>query len=102
MLNNGNRGRIYGNIASYPSPDSVLELCHSLLNEARQRDPALPAMTPTHLLLNLYKSSAGMMWHADDDENDGDNDHPIISISIGANCDFAYELEGLSLSLSYV
>lgn len=100
MLNNGNRGRIYGNINSYPSSDHVLALCHSLLNVARNSDPALPMMTPTHLLLNLYKSTAGMMWHADDDENDGDNDHPIISISIGATCDFSYELEGQVTTLS--
>lgn len=100
MLNNGNRGRIYDNIHSFPSSFQVLALCENVVNVSREHDSALPTMTPTHLLLNLYKSTAGMMWHADDDENDGDNDHPIISISIGANCDFAYELEGSVTTLS--
>jgi len=94
MLNNRDRCRIYDNIHNFPSPEQVLTLCHNLVNVAREKDPALPPMTPTHLLLNLYTSTAGMAWHADDDENDGDNDHPIISISIGANSDFAYELDG--------
>jgi len=94
MLNNRTRGRIYGDIQTFPKPDKVLRLCHALVDIARARDPALPPMTPTHLLLNLYKTAAGMMWHADDDPNDGDNDHPIISISIGADCDFGYELDG--------
>lgn len=99
MLNNGNRGRIYGSVHSYPSPDQVLKLCHRLIDLAREKDSALPVMTPTHLLLNLYKSTAGMMWHADDDENDGDNDHPIVSISIGADCDFGYEIDGQETTL---
>jgi len=34
-----------------------------------------------------------MCWHADDDPNDGDNDHPIVSLSIGNSCEFGLELD---------
>jgi hypothetical protein len=39
-------------------------------------------MEPTHLLLLYYTSTDGMGWHRDSDKNDGDNDQPIVSISL--------------------
>lgn len=35
-----------------------------------------------------------MYWHKDSDPNDGNNDHPIVSITIGNSCDFGIKLVG--------
>ena len=35
-----------------------------------------------------------MGWHRDSDPNDGDNDHPIVSISLGNRCAFGYKALG--------
>eukprot|EP01090_Pellita_catalonica_P010256 TRINITY_DN21712_c0_g1_i1.p1 TRINITY_DN21712_c0_g1~~TRINITY_DN21712_c0_g1_i1.p1 ORF type:complete len:232 (+),score=38.79 TRINITY_DN21712_c0_g1_i1:119-814(+) len=87
----GNRGRIYDAITCYPEKEKVLKLCQKLVGMAQKVDSAMPDMEPTHLLLLYYANAKGMVWHADDDENDGDNDHPIVSISIGNSCKFAYK-----------
>jgi alkylated DNA repair dioxygenase AlkB len=86
------RGRIYDAIDTFPDHERLLSLCHDLVARARRVDPALPAMQPTHLLLLCYTSARGMAWHADAGENDGDNDHPIVSFSIGNRCTFGYEV----------
>jgi alkylated DNA repair dioxygenase AlkB len=86
------RGRIYDAIDAFPDHEGLLSLCHDLVARARRVDPALPAMQPTHLLLLCYTSARGMAWHADAGENDGDNDHPIVSFSIGNRCTFGYEV----------
>jgi alkylated DNA repair dioxygenase AlkB len=88
------RGRIYDAITTFPDPEKVLELCHALVRAAQNQDSALPDMTPTHLLLLYYATADGMYWHSDSDKNDGDNNHPIVSISIGNSCDFGYKLMG--------
>lgn len=54
----------------------------------------MPAMNPTHLLLLYYTTADGMYWHTDSDENDGDNDHPIVSVSLGNTCEFGIKLCG--------
>lgn len=61
------------------------ELCHALVKLAQEQDTRMPDMQPTHLLLLYYASQDGMCWHSDSDKNDGDNDHPIVSITVGTN-----------------
>ncbi|KAL6059101.1 hypothetical protein QOT17_014365 [Balamuthia mandrillaris] len=86
------RGRIYDVIESFQEPQNVRTLCEALVSTARSLDKRMPEMNPTHLLLLYYATSQGMYWHRDSDKNDGDNDHPIVSISIGNSCDFGYKL----------
>src|SRR4051812_25011314 len=73
----------------------VKEVCDKLVSIAREKDSELPQMNPTHLILLYYATGEGMYWHADDDVNDGDNDHPIVSLSLGNTCVFGYRVNGV-------
>ena len=42
----------------------------------------------------MFVEIDGMYWHKDSDPNDGNNDHPIVSITIGNSCDFGIKLVG--------
>ena len=85
------RGRMYDAIERYPEPDRIRALCLQLVSRCRAVQPKLPEMDVTHMLLLLYTSAQGMDWHRDSDKNDGDNDHPIVSISLGNSSDFGYK-----------
>ena len=85
------RGRIYQALSDYPHANKIRELCLKLVCEARKVVPKIPLMTPTHLLLLYYVSEHGIRWHRDSDPNDGDNDEPIVSISLGNTCIFGYK-----------
>jgi len=88
------RGRIYDDIENFPDSPKVQTLCHLLVSRARECDNRMPQMDPTHLLLLYYASADGMEWHSDSDVNDGNNDHPIVSITIGNSSDFGFKLTG--------
>ena len=85
------RGRIYDAITSYPESERIRELCLGLVDRCRMAQPNLPQMEVTHMLLLLYTAAEGMDWHRDSDKNDGDNDHPIVSVSLGNSTDFGYK-----------
>jgi len=85
------RGRIYDRLDRFPV--LLRDVCLDLVNRARQADPAMPAMTPTHLLLLKYTSHRGMGLHRDDGENDGAGEFPVVSVSIGNTCSFALKHE---------
>jgi len=82
------RGRIYDHISRFP--EFVVNVCNDFVQQARQLDPAMPDMTCTHLLLNYYATTQGLQWHRDIYENDGTADHPIVNITIGSACLFAF------------
>lgn len=88
------RGRCYNHLSHFSNAEAIRQLCLSLVEAARQADSALPEMQPTHLLLLHYLTHHGMNWHQDCDPNDGDNDHPIVSMSLGNSCVFGYKLPG--------
>jgi len=88
------RGRIYDTIDSFKKPDIVRDLCRNLVAEAQKHDSKMPDMNPTHLLLLYYATADGMYWHKDSDPNDGNNNHPIVSITIGNSCDFGIKMVG--------
>jgi alkylated DNA repair dioxygenase AlkB len=90
---NLSRGRVYSAITTFPEANTIRKFCDRLVSVSRNADVKMPAMQPTHLLL-LYYASGGMTWHKDDDTNDGDNDHPIVSISLGNSSQFGYKLPG--------
>lgn len=88
VLNMGNRGRIYRELIEFPEYGKLKSICSELLEHGQKQCSKLPDMTITHLLLVYYDTNEGMSWHRDSDKNDGDNDHPIVSISFGSSCDF--------------
>ena len=71
VLNTGqSRGRIYDAATRFPK--SVIQHCNDSVALARRYDlEEMPEMTCTHLLLNMYTSSQGLVWHRDIYENDG-------------------------------
>jgi alkylated DNA repair dioxygenase AlkB len=87
-----NRGRVYRSLADYGDDEGRLKaLCERLVGDAQAACPALPDIDVTHLLVVYYQGSGGMCWHRDSDANDGDNDHPIVSISLGNTATFGYK-----------
>eukprot|EP01080_Neovahlkampfia_damariscottae_P005510 gene5510-9327_t len=88
LLNMDSRGRIYREITDFPEYETLTKLCSELVDLAQEKSKKLPDMKITHLLLLYYSNEQGMSWHRDSDENDGDNDHPIVSISLGSTCTF--------------
>lgn len=87
------RDRIYGAINTYPEHQFLSCLCTRITELARQHDPTIKPMSPTHLLLLYYAGKNGMGYHRDDGENDGDEDYPIVSFSIGNTCRFGVKTE---------
>lgn len=89
-LNTGeNRGRIYDAITRFPN--HVQEHCSEAVRIARNVDPEMPEMNCTHLLLNMYTTSEGLVWHRDIYENDGKSDHPVVNLCVGAACRFGFK-----------
>jgi alkylated DNA repair dioxygenase AlkB len=91
VLNTGEkgRGRIYDAATRFPT--SVTDKCKTAVKHARFADPAMPKMECTHLLLNLYTTNEGLVWHRDIYENDGKSDHPVVNMCIGASCRFGFK-----------
>ena len=80
------RGRVFDAIGAFD--DCLSELCTEAVQHACMLDPQMPSMSPTHLLLVYYASGRGIFWHKDDAPNDGQNDHPVVSFSLGNTCTF--------------
>eukprot|EP01052_Picozoa_sp_SAG31_P032916 SAG31_NODE_3660_length_4013_cov_3.345938_1_plen_323_part_00 len=93
-----NAGRVYDAIATFPGGREVFAPAVSALHAAaRSADPeylgALPAIEHTHLQLWNYQPKKGLRiaWHADNWWSDGSGQHAVLSLSIGAACDFLYK-----------
>jgi len=87
VLNTGEqRGRIYDAATRFPS--FAIDHCNRAVQVARNADLGIPEMECTHVLLNMYTSSEGLIWHRDIYENDGKSDHPVVNLCIGASCRF--------------
>lgn len=65
-------------------------VCRALVARARAHDAQVSSadVDHTHLLL-LYYTARGIGWHRDDGPNDGESDEAVVSLSLGAACDFA-------------
>ena len=81
------RGRVFDAIGRFPA--AFVEACAASVRTARAADPHMPAMDPTHLLMVYYESGRGIFWHKDNARNDGRNDHPVVSFSLGNRCSFS-------------
>ena len=80
------RGRVFDAIGRFPT--TFVEACATSVRTARAADPHMPAMDPTHLLMVYYEKGKGIFWHKDNARNDGRNDHPVVSFSLGNRCSF--------------
>lgn len=87
----GYRGRIYDKLETFEDGAELKHYAWSICEKTRLKfNKELPMVCPTHLLLLHYSTDKGIGWHADDAENDGQNDHPIISFCLGNTCSFGY------------
>ena len=90
VLNTGeNRGRIYDAATRFPA--EWTNYCDEAVAFAQKADQAMPSMSCTHVLLNMYTTSDGLTWHRDIYENDGKGDHPVVNLCVGSSCVFAYK-----------
>ena len=80
------RGRVFDAIDTFD--ESLVGLCTAAVHAARAVDLHLPEMVPTHLLMVFYAAGRGIFWHKDNAPNDGQNDHPVVSFSLGNTCTF--------------
>ncbi|KAJ8601124.1 hypothetical protein CTAYLR_008818 [Chrysophaeum taylorii] len=80
------RGRAY--VATFAPLDA---LCEELVAIAADREPGVAPrrLRHTHVLLLYYQKLKGIGWHRDDGPNDGASDEPVVSLSLGCECDFA-------------
>jgi len=85
------RGRMFDAAERFPT--WLKDICNAAVAEARRIDPEMPPMDYTHLLVNCYMSSDGLQWHRDCYENDGKSDHPVVNLTLGAACTFAWKHE---------
>jgi alkylated DNA repair dioxygenase AlkB len=83
------RGRIYDAASKFPA--DMISHSARASHVASLADPAMPPMDCTHLLLNMYTSTAGLCWHRDIYENDGSSDHPVVNVNVGATGLFGYK-----------
>ena len=91
------RTRLYERVDALP--DCFGQLCAQAVAAARDVDAALPSCEATHCLVNAYDSPSGLRWHRDIYQNDGDGDHPIVNLSVGASCRFGVRLGGTELEV---
>ena len=92
-LNTGEkgRGRIYDAITRFPSQFGTYH--KSALTMARNFDTQMPNGNCTHVILNMYTNSDGLVWHRDIYENDGIGLNPIVNVCVGASCIFGLQHE---------
>ena len=80
------RGRVFDAIDTFDA--SLPDLCAAAVVKACAVDPLMPPMVATHLLMVYYTAGRGIFWHRDDAPNDGQNEHPVVSFSLGNTCSF--------------
>lgn len=86
------RGRIFDALINFPN--IISELCQENLIRAAHVDKTIKLINPTHLIQLYYKTLAEsprdgyIPWHQDKDANDGDDDKPVVSFTLGDSCDF--------------
>ena len=84
------RGRIFSAVSHWPHWIQE-QICHRTVRLAREQDKTLPPMSCTHILLLCYMNAEGVGWHRDIYENDGQKDHPVITVNLGNSCEFIFK-----------
>lgn len=86
-----NRHRIYDAVGAYPNSEQLLEIVNRILMDAHEIDESILTDLPTHLLFLKYVGRSRIGMHRDDGENDGAGLNPVVSLSIGNTCTFAFK-----------
>jgi len=86
------RARVFDTIGAFSAGSRMAILCTKLVFAAQSASPVMPTMTPSHVMLVHYahgtRVQPKIFWHKDDAPNDGRNDRPVVSVSLGESCDF--------------
>lgn len=83
---------MFGAMSTYSK--LLSDLCERNLKLAVDADKTLKMVKPTHAIILYYQALATapakgyISWHQDNGENDGKEDYPIVSFSLGNSCDF--------------
>lgn len=97
----GMRGRAFKRLDRYSEADR--EILRAIIDRFRElterEDETLRYPPSTHLLTLWYPTSRGIGWHRDDNDrvkggNNGDDDAPVYSLTLGNTCNFEYIIEG--------
>lgn len=97
----GKRGRTFDALSNYPPEDEVfLKMCFERFKQlAELANADIPIAGLTHILTWWYPDQKGMGWHKDGyGGNDGDQDAPVYSLTIGNSCIFEWRPEGIDTS----
>jgi alkylated DNA repair dioxygenase AlkB len=83
---------VYDALGRFAAAEALRAVCTALCSSSRAADASMPSMDPTHLLLVHYSGgkrvTPKIFWHKDDAPNDGANEHPVVSLSLGRSCLF--------------
>ncbi|MFI5343372.1 MAG: alpha-ketoglutarate-dependent dioxygenase AlkB [Chlamydiales bacterium] len=87
--NNTDRMRFYDRVECFPL---LLETYLKIMAVVKKMDEHFIEAVPTHVITLRYNSFAQtaphIPWHTDNGKNDGLEDYPVTSISLGDSCDF--------------
>eukprot|EP00668_Euglena_longa_P012484 GGOE01014937.1.p1 GENE.GGOE01014937.1~~GGOE01014937.1.p1 ORF type:complete len:370 (+),score=92.18 GGOE01014937.1:29-1111(+) len=97
-LNSGASGAEFGAFldAVTSFPPQYRSLCRHFIAIACRLCDEMPPMEPSICLVNYYPKAKGIYWHRDNSSNEkamAAKGSPVISVSIGDACDFAYKDE---------
>lgn len=86
---NTDRMRFYDRVEHFPL---LLDTCLKTMAVVKQMDDHFVETVPTHVIALRYNSFAQaapyIPWHRDNGKNDGLEEYPVTSISLGDSCDF--------------
>jgi len=98
VLNSGGPGAEFGafldGVGAFPP--QYRSLCRHCMAVACRLCPDMPSMDPSICLVNYYPNTKGIYWHRDNSSPEkvmAAAGSPVISVSIGDACDFAYKDE---------
>ena len=75
----------------YPQlPESLWALVREAASAARHASPSIPEIKPPFCLVNYYTHGGRLGLHQDNSERSRHRGSPIVSVSIGDSCEFAY------------
>lgn len=87
--NNSDRMRFFDRVENFPL---LLETCLKTMAIVKAMDDCFIEAVPTHVIALRYnsfaKAASHIPWHRDNGNNDGLEDYPVTSISLGDSCDF--------------
>lgn len=95
----GHRGRRFSNLNKYD--EFVKSYMEKIKDTVEEMDSTLIWAPFTHMLTLWYPTEKGIGWHVDSyGGNDGDENAPVYSLTLGNSCIFEYKLFGTKNKIS--